>query len=112
MTASIHVFSSASALLPSAAFPAGGWNATLRPSCRGNCLANASLRAFGSRENGITGEGPVDPRAACVARETPEVTATEVGDGDGGLGRLLRFSGRALSAEYTVQGRQTLRVGL
>lgn len=97
ITAKIHVFSSTSTTLPSAVFPVGGWKATLRPSCKGSCFPSASLRAFGSRENGIAGDGPVDPRkeAAAVARCAPVtggVTEVEVGDGDGGRGRLLRFS--------------------
>lgn len=97
MTAKIHVFSSTSTVLPSAVFPPGGWKATLRPSCKGSCFASASLRAFGSRENGTAGDGPVDPRtgATVVARGAPVtggVTAVEVGEGDGGRGRLLRFS--------------------
>lgn len=97
ITAKIQVFSSTSTLLPSAVFPEGGWKATLRPSCKGSCFASASLRAFGSRENGIAGDGPVDPRieAAVVARGAPVtggVTEVDVGDGEGGLGRLLRFS--------------------
>lgn len=97
ITAKIHVFSSTSTVLPSAVFPVGGWKATLRPSCKGSCFASASLRAFGSRENGIAGDGPVDPRtgAAAVARCAPVmggVMEVEVGEGDGGRGRLLRFS--------------------
>lgn len=97
ITAKIHAFSSTSTILPSAVFPAGGWKATLRPSSKGSCFASASLRAFGSRENGIAGDGPVDPRRgpAAVARCAPVtggVTEVEVGDGDGGRGRLLRFS--------------------
>jgi hypothetical protein len=97
ITAKIHVFSSTSTVLPSAVFPEGGWKATLRPSCKGSCFASASLRAFGSRENGIASGGPADPRieAVAVARCVPVtggVTEVEVGDGDGGRGRLLRFS--------------------
>lgn len=97
ITAKIQVFSSTSTVLPSAFFPTGGWKATLRPSCKGNCFASASLRAFGSRENGTAGDGPVDPRtaAAIVARGAPVtggVTEVDVGEGDGGRGRLLRFS--------------------
>lgn len=97
ITAKIHVFSSTSTILPSAVFPEGGWKATLRPSCKGNCLVSTSLRAFGSRGNEIAADGPVDPRmeAAAVARCAPVtggVTEVEVGEGDGGRGRLLRFS--------------------
>lgn len=99
ITAKIHV-SSASAVLPSAAFPAGGWNATFRPSCNGSCFARASLRAFGSLENGIAGEGPVELRedVTCVvigrvADIRGGVTDVAVAVlGDGGLGRLFRFS--------------------
>lgn len=97
MTAKIHVFSSTSTILPSAVFPGGGWKATLRPSCKGSCFANASLRAFGSRENEIAGEEPVDPRigTAVMERCAPViggVMEVEVGEGEGGRGRLLRFS--------------------
>jgi len=87
-------------MLPSAVFPAGGWNATFRPSCNGNCFASASLRAFGSLENGIAGEGPIEPLegAACVivgrwADTKGGVTDAGVVFGDGGRGRLFRFSG-------------------
>jgi len=101
-TASIHVFSSASVAAPSPGFPAGGWNATFLPSCKGSCFARASLRALGSREKGIAGEGPTDPRAGNVM-ETPRwfvgrlgVAGTEIADGDGARGRFL-FSGGSAS---------------
>ena len=69
----------------------------MRPSCKGSCFAKASLRAFGSREKGIAiDDGPVDPRIeAAAARCVPVtggVTEVEVGEGEGGRGRLLRFS--------------------
>lgn len=92
--ARIHVFSSASVAAPSPGFPAGGWNATFLPSCKGSCFASASLRALGSRENGIAGEGPTDPRAGNVI-ETPRLLGGRVGvagtDGEGGEGARGRF---------------------
>src|SRR5882762_3347514 len=95
--ASIHVVSSVSPLMPSLGFPAfgGEWNATIRPSCKGNCLARASLRAFGSREN--DGCGPTEPRCV-MGIELPrpfEVTiGVEALDGRGecARGRFMRFS--------------------
>jgi hypothetical protein len=69
----------------------GGWKATFLPSWRGSCFANASLRAFGSRENG-TGEGPTDARAGRVIDMfLPEgcETGTGVPEGEGARGRLF-----------------------
>ena len=85
--ANIQVFSSWSA------FPAGlpeGWNATLRPSCKGICFINASFRDLESRGY------PVDPRGGTVI-DTPRVPAAGDGTaavppGDGARGRCLRFS--------------------
>src|ERR1700722_1234289 len=97
-TARIHVFSSASVASPG--FPAGGWKATFLPSCNGSCLASASFRAFGSRENGVAAEGPTELRSA-----TPEDTGRLMGVGmgvegkveeelgDKPRGRLFLFSG-------------------
>jgi hypothetical protein len=96
-TARIHVFSSASPATPPG-LPAGGWKATFLPSCNGNCFANASLRALGSRENGITGDGPTELRGGNVIEtlRLPTGRAGILGIGvaerEGARGRLFRFS--------------------
>lgn len=95
-TAKIQVFSSVSTVDPALG---GGWNATFLPSCKGNCLASASLLALGSREKGILpAVGPTELRAGSVI-DTPRLTvaggvagAEAVTAGDWPLGRLLRFS--------------------
>lgn len=93
-TARIHSSSLPLPLL--SAFPDvfGGWKATLRPSCSGNCGASASRRAFGSLENGIAC-GPTEFRAGSVI-DIPLVVVV-VGAGVGGVavpggdGPLCRF---------------------
>ena len=96
-TARIH-----SSSLPPAAPSAplefcGGWKATFLPSCKGSCLARASLLAFGSLENGTDVVGPTEFRAGrlSVTLRTVGVGACVAGADDAGecgRGRLLRFS--------------------
>ena len=96
-TASIH----SSSLPLAAASPllvfVGGWKATFRPSWRGSCFAKASRLAFGSREKGIDGCGPTEPRGGTVIdiERVGVATAGVAGgavEGECALGRLLRFS--------------------
>lgn len=95
---------------PAVGFPAGGWNATFLPSCKGSCLASASLLAFGSREKGMGGTAGLYPRIGATeflrggtvidtllrifgADVAVGGTGTGIaGDGDGARGRLFRFS--------------------
>ena len=81
-TARIQVLSSVGPFVPE---PVGGWKATFRPSWSGNCNANASLRAFGSREKGMFEPGPTELRAGNVIfwiLFTPGVAGVEVTAGD------------------------------
>lgn len=80
----------------------GGWKATFLPGRSGSCLLSASLRALGSRENGMCVGGPTEFRGGTVI-ETPLVsvgltvaaTGVAVPDGDWPRGRLFRFSERS-----------------
>ena len=96
-TARIH----SSSLPPVAPSPllvfVGGWKATFRPSCRGSCGANASRRAFGSREKVLVVCGPTDARGGTVIdmdRDGVPAAGVAAGatEGEWALGRLLRFS--------------------
>lgn len=100
-TARIHASPSPSPFSPLVCdppfFEGGWWNATFLPGCNGNCGANASLRAFGSRENGMAGckgmplpcrEAVVDPTAG-----VPVLFGVEgIEDGEDIRGRFIRFS--------------------
>lgn len=66
----------------------------LRFSLRGSCLLRASLRAFGSRENGIC-DGPTELRGGRViepGRDGTGVGGVTVGGGEEPRGLFCRFS--------------------